>query len=629
MRVTLVLLGAGCLSWSTLHGAEAWARSMPPADVPVEQLHAWETYTIETDGRYVQDMDYALRIRNEEGVHRNSQVAFGYSESRESLEVIEAYTESPDGRKIPVPDDKIITKESPATADAAMFADVKLKIIVFPDVEVNSTLHYRTRLTEKEPLFPGFVTIEDFVSPHDLDPDERLTVYAAKGLVLSKDVAGFEGGEGPCPADVADRTCYQWTAHNTDYVPHENGSVSPADYGQHVILTNFPNYEAIASAYWKRAADKVAVSRAIQALADELTGNLTEPRAQAERLYNWVARNIRYVAVSVGAGSVVPHPADQILANRYGDCKDHVTLLQAFLDAKHIASVGVLVGVNPRWTLPTAADGSVFNHIITYVPSLDLYLDSTSEFSRFGQLPETEVGKMGLMTQPVPGIKPLSPISSRTSEGHLTTTIEMELKDDGSASGTAQAQLSGSMEMGLRAAFAHLPSGQEAAIAQSTMAHFNESGTGSFTKGDPRDLTKPFRYQTAFTISNLVTLPGPGAFPLPTGLRIARIADLAQASPLKTRKYPWTCGIPGTRAETTHLSLPAAMKITNLPKDVHVANDFGRYDAHYEYRGNVLTVSREFQHTFSGQPCNEEQYQQFRALTTAIEGDIKAQFLFQ
>jgi hypothetical protein len=180
-----------------------------------------------------------------------------------------------------------------------------------------------------------------------------------------------------------------------------------------------------------------------------------------------------------------------------------------------------------------------------------------------------------------------------------------------------------------RGAFAHFPPGQEAAIAQSTLAHFNASGTGSFTKGDPRDLTKAFGYQTTFTISNLVNLPGPSAFPLPSGLRVARVADLAQATSLLTRKYPWTCGLPGTRGEITRLTLPASMKITSTPKDVHVKNAFGRYDAHYEYSGNVVTVSREFEHTFEGQPCNDENYQQFRTLATAIEHDLKAQFLFQ
>lgn len=600
-----------------------------PADVPVEVLHRWDTYTVEADGRYFNEADHTILVRNEEGVHHHSQVTLSYSESREALEVLEAYTETPAGQKIPVADDKILTKESPVSANASMFADVKVKIIIFPDVEVHSKLHYKTRLTEKEPLFPGYVTIEDFQGPHVIDDEAKITVYAASGLKLARDVSGFQGGVVDCPAGQVDRTCYNWVAHNAVFVPPENGAVSSDDYGQHVILSNLPSYEAVATAYWDRAADKVKVSPEIQSLANDLTRGASDPRAQAEALYNWVARNIRYVAVSVGAGSVVPHQAQQILENRYGDCKDHVALLQSLLAAKHIPSIGVLVGANPRWTVPDAPDHRIFNHIITYMPSLHLYLDSTSEFSRFGQLPEIEVGKMGLKTQPVAGMRQLEPIVSTTSEGHVTTNVVMELHEDGSASGVADAQLSGSMEMNLRAAFAHFPPGQEEAIARATLAQFNESGTGSFTQGDPRDLTKPFSYQTKFSIPSLVNPAGPGAFPLPSGLRVARIADLARGAPLPSRKFSWICGIPGNRKETTRLTLPASMRITSTPKDVHVTNDFGRYDAHYEYSGNGITASREFVHTLARQPCNDDSYQQFRELAATIEHDMKAQFLFQ
>lgn len=48
------------------------------------------------------------------------------------------------------------------------------------------------------------------------------------------------------------------------------------------------------------------------------------------------------MAVYVGAGGVVPHAAQTVLDNRYGDCKDHVALLEALLGAAGIKST-------PRW----------------------------------------------------------------------------------------------------------------------------------------------------------------------------------------------------------------------------------------------------------------------------------------
>jgi transglutaminase-like putative cysteine protease len=602
--------------------------SDPNADVPSEELRAWDTYTVETDGRYIDDADYVVLIRNERGVHEHAQIPFFYSQSRETFDIIDAYTETADGRKIAVSADKILTRESPVTAGAPMFADIKVTTIVFPDVQVHSKLHYRTRRTVKEPLFPGYFDFGDGVAPHDLDDDDRITVYAAEGATFKTDVVGYQGGAATCPAEVKGRRCYVWTARNAVFVPPEEFSVSPADYSQHVIISNFPGYEAIGKAYWDRAADKVKVTPKIQALADELTQGVSDPRGQAESLYDWVARNIRYVAIFIGAGTVVPHAAETVLDNRYGDCKDHVTLLQSLLAAKHIESVGVLVGVDRRWKVPDTPD-VIFNHIITFIPSLSLYADSTSQFSRFGQLPEIYVGKMGLKTQPLAGTKQFEPITSKASEGHMSTNVEIQLNADGSASGTAETHSSGSMEMLLRGLFASLPPGQEEAIARRQLAAINESGSGSFTTGDPRDLTKPFVFQTKFSITSLVSPPGPGAFPVPTGLRPHRVADLARAAPLARRQYPWACGLPGERKETTRITLPRSMHIAGAPKDVHVKNDFGHYDAHYERDGSVITVTREFAHTLAAEPCDDAKYQQFRELTQAIERDVKAQFLFE
>jgi len=602
--------------------------SDPNADVPVEELRGWHSYTVEADGRFVHDAEHIVLIRTEKGIRQESQVSVPYTESRETLEVLEAYTETPDGRRIPVPPDNILTRESPIVTQAPMYADVKVVSIIFPDVEVRSKLHYRTRRIVKEPLFPGYFQITAGIGPHSLRDDERLNVYAAADASFRSEVVGFQGGAIPCPKEQGGRKCYAWTAHNTVFVPREPSSVSPADYGQHVIISNFATYEAIGKAYWDRAADKVEVTPKIQAQADELTKGLTSPREQAEALYDWVARNVRYVALSIGTGSVVPRPAGTVLDNRYGDCKDHVTLLQSLLAAKHIDSVGVLVGVDNRWKVPATPE-ILFNHIITYIPSLNVYADSTAQFARFGQLPEIYVGKMGLKTQPVPGAEAFAPITSTLSQGHSTTNKDIQLNADGSASGTAETHLAGSTELALRGLFASLPPGQQDQIANALLAQVNERGSGSLLPGDPHDLTKPFAYRTKFTITNLVSLPGPGAFPVPSGLQIWSIADLARGAPLASRRYPWACGIPGDRKEATHLTLPATMHIIGQPKDVHLRNDFGRYDAHYEQAGSVLTITREFTHTTSEQPCDDERYQQFRALTEAIGRDVKAQYLFQ
>src|SRR5207237_6980278 len=50
-----------------------------------------------------------------------------------------------------------------------------------------------------------------------------------------------------------------------------------------------------------------------------------------------------------------PHEPSEIIKLRYGDCKDHATLMGALLAAKGIASEAVVVNAGNVYTLPQVA----------------------------------------------------------------------------------------------------------------------------------------------------------------------------------------------------------------------------------------------------------------------------------
>ena len=128
-------------------------------------------------------------------------------------------------------------------------------------------------------------------------------------------------------------------------------------------------------------------------MADEITAGTSGRREQAQKIYDWVSTHIRYVAVFLGNGGYEPHEAIKILENGYGDCKDHVVLLEALLKAKGIASVPVLINSGNRYRAPETATPALFNHVLSYLPEFDLYADSTTGVAPFGTLPADEYGK--------------------------------------------------------------------------------------------------------------------------------------------------------------------------------------------------------------------------------------------
>ena len=153
------------------------------------------------------------------------------------------------------------------------------------------------------------------------------------------------------------------------------------------------NYEELGRAYSDLVSPTLVVTPSIQALANEVTAGIADRREQSQRLYNWVSRNIRYVALEFGRGSIVPHDAGSVLGRGYGDCKDHLVLLAALLKAKGIESEIVLIDSGNKYTLSNVPRISQFDHVIVYLPAFDLYVDAMPGVAPFGILPFGEYGK--------------------------------------------------------------------------------------------------------------------------------------------------------------------------------------------------------------------------------------------
>jgi hypothetical protein len=155
-----------------------------------------------------------------------------------------------------------------------------------------------------------------------------------------------------------------------------------------------------------------------------------------------VSKNIRYVGFEIGQGGVVPHPADEIIDAQYGDCKDHVTLLQALLAAKGIVSEGALVNAgDDYWKPGIPLPIGLFDHIITYIPGAKIFVDSTAQYAPFGVLPPQEEGKPALLTgtATTPAALVTLPYDAPSSD-RLTSLTKVSISADGTETGSSTVQ---------------------------------------------------------------------------------------------------------------------------------------------------------------------------------------------
>jgi transglutaminase-like putative cysteine protease len=612
----IVAASAACVA------VTAWAQSAANAPVairnaPVEIVRNHVSYDVAADGTYTKKQEQVFRILTQQGLELLRQFSVTYSSSYEDSDLVEAYTLKKDGTRIDVPADKIFLSYGPVTAPG--FNDFKIKSAVFQNVEVGDEVGVTTTFRQKTPWFAGqFYTSQVFgqlLPQHDV----RIDVRASTRLPLHVDAAGLQGGQTQVEGDTQ---TWAWTFQNDTPVMPEPGTVAEAETGGDLIISSFPDYAAIAKAYEDGARGKATATPQVQALADQLTQGITDKRQQARVLYEWVSKNIKYLAIVLGNGGLVPHSANEVLANRYGDCKDHVVLLQALLAAEGIPSTTALINAGASFKISPVAAPDQFNHAITYVPQFDLYLDSTVHYAPFGILPEQDIDKTVLLTGTGALAHTPGP-SAFASSINVVTAVRVHA--DGSADGDTRVSLSGPFAMAMRTVMDAMLPGSESQFIRGAVAGATD---GTLDKGDPSNLSDPYTVSLHYNLGNAVNIPGPGAVSLWLGYHPFSMAAAA-APNLPARHSDFLCSSFVATDEET-ITLPEGHMLTNLPKAAEVDTQGLSLTATYERQGrDTIRIVRTMRAQRPHLVCSADDYNRIRPDLTKMIGVLSAQALYK
>ncbi|WP_031340163.1 DUF3857 domain-containing protein, partial [Xanthomonas maliensis] len=553
-------------------------------------------------------------------------VRLSYSEKMETLEVLEAYTVTAEGLRQPVAADKIYTQESYSSASAAMYADRKVKVVVFPNLAPGARIVYRVRRTQNTPYFPGYFSLWETFSVFAQYDDAVVTLMAPKSLPMHFSVQGLHGGTKPVIANGQAR--WEWHYQRKAPMKNQNWSAATWEFSPTLMASTFDSWSKMGLAYHVTGGRAAAVTPAIQSLADSVTRGIDDRRGQAAALYAWVARNIRYVAVYLGNGGLEPNSADSILANHYGDCKDHTVILEALLAAKGIASTPVLIGAEGGPTLPPIPVLGRFNHAISYIPEFDLYVDSTNPYARFGQLPAGDLGapvvhtRDGKVTRTPPNDRKLSRYVART---------EYRFNADGSVDGTTTLDSGQTGEVGLRAMFVQLNAQNRNRIEESILAQSGFDGNGELLiQGNPLDLNAPFNYRYRFQANDAVDFSVVGGMTLPDMPGAESVRAIYTTTSAEDNLTPFYCN-DNVREETYVLRFPDNVPIIAIPRSRSFRNAAGEYSVDWRREGQTVTAVHRLQRAAVHGPqalCQPQDYRAFRALYQQVRRGFRGQIVY-
>ncbi len=574
-------------------------------------------FVVEADGSYTVTVDIVRTIAEPRAIVAESQYYISYNRSLDEVLAVEAFTQKPDGARVLVEAGQIRDQEELGASDAPMFRDTRSKVVVFPQVAVGDQLVLHYVVHRHTPLLPG--QFDDLSASGFYQNQQFELIYdVPKSMTLYADAVGFL----PLPAeDPPERKRYHWRYVAGDNQRIEANSVSYFDYGKRLAISTFPDYAGFARAFRAVGEGAAAVDADIAALAYQLTAGLADPRAKAIALSEWVRRHIRYVAVYVGPGGVVAHAASAVLRKRYGDCKDHAVLLHALLSAVGIDSTEALVNNGSAYRLPRTPTFGILNHMINFLPGLNLYLDSTAQSVSAGYLPPGGLGKPALLLDS-------GKLVSTPSVQHQRerTRAVFEVLDDGRSRFTVNKTMSGAIAEPYRQAVRDTSPADRDQFVARMLQGLGQTGTGSFDAGSTDGSGDEYSMTFSGTSEHFASLPGPvglaTSFSYWGGLDQA-VSELAQE---QERRQDFICPAIDTQDELG-IRLPRGVRVLALPPDVAIGDRNFSYRAAYSRKGSVVSVRRSLRFTHEGAVCAAAEYQKMAPLLERMRRDLRSQLV--
>jgi transglutaminase-like putative cysteine protease len=594
------------------------------ADTPAYSTAVDSRMTINSDLTAIQDTTVRQTVLKESAIRILGQQSLSFAESISTIEIVEAFTEKADGRRLALDPANILTRDAATGLNAVYQRDAKVTTLIFPDVQVGDTLVYVSRTYRHDRRIPGHFSFAFVLARSVPYSTFRLTVEAAKSLELTLHASG-EGltHEASTSSDVQRHT---FAYEQRTWSPEEPGAVSVWDRDPQIVITTFKSMLDLGAGYWASMQGKDVVTPEIQLLSDEITKGIESRHAQAEAIEHWVKKNIRYVLVFLGASGITPNPAPTVLRNKYGDCKDHVALMMALLRAKGIASEQVLISMGNMYRLP-AQPAMLFNHVMLYLPEFALYTDPTASSSAFGVLPAASYDKPVLHISETGGELARTP-PMKPEDHTATSRTVLTVGTDGQIRGETRQISTGVFASGARQIAIRIETEGRERYVETLLRALGRPGTGTFDAALPSDFSEPYTVRGAFVLNNKLPMPLSGSRELPLGMPIHKrpgVWPLGQR--VAKRQTDFVC-FAAREAEEIEISFADGLALPNRIEGTTIDNRYLSYRASYDLVDRTLKVRREFTSNVVGQVCSKEIEAEIAGSLQRVMRSLGAQMMF-
>jgi transglutaminase-like putative cysteine protease len=342
-----------------------------------------------------------------------------------------------------------------------------------------------------------------------------------------------------------------------------------------------------------------------------LTSSAPTLLAKVQALASFVQNDIRYVAIELGLGGYQPHPAAEVFAHRFGDCKDKVTLLSTMLKEIGVDSYYVIVNTERGSITATTPPNLAFNHAILAIalpggledptllareshPKLGriLFFDPTDSLTPFGRLAGPLQASYGMLVTADGGELVELPHLPAASNA-VNRTAALTLDEQGTLRGDVHEVRLGDEAAAERYAlrFATQETDQIKPVEAVAAAAFGTFLILKASTVNARLPEQPFEWKYTVEVEGYAKLAGNLLLVRPRVLGSKSSGLLETPEP---RQYAIEFEGPESDTDVFEIALPPGYEVDELPPPVSVDDGFASYRSKSELVGRTLRYTRSF-----------------------------------
>lgn len=480
----------------------AAAKVTPEKYANVTVLYEEEKDALDTGGRVTNTHRLIYRIETQAGVESWSESAVAWEAFYQKEPTIRARVIRPGGSVTEL-DAKTITDVPARNEGDGTYSDERIHKAPLPGLSIGAIVESETTRVDKEPFFGGGGVYRFFLQRDVPVIRTRLIVEAPAALPLQ-----YRVGLLPEIA-VKDES-----AAGTRRLIFDQGYLAATINSDIQLTTRVPrvpsvevstgkSWESVAEAYRLLAEPQIQPEQAKEFVRGanltahapaDAEGRLAFIQALVSRLH----KEVRYTGIEFGEAKLQPQPPSEVLKRHYGDCKDKASLLVSMLQASGIPADLALLNAGPgRDVTPGLPGMNQFDHAIVYVPATSaaghgLWIDATAEFTRVGDLPYGDQGRLALVIEQ--GVKELTLTpEARPEDSVLVETREFSLADYGPAKVIESSHSTGHIDSIYRSEYGD-SAGKEVRASLESYVHsaYAAKALAKVESGDAKDFTKQF-----------------------------------------------------------------------------------------------------------------------------------------